>query len=204
MLSKLNSDPVKYSLAALGAAAVTYFFLKKRKGDTLKPKLITKPKAESFPPVETLPSSEKKTILVTGAAGFLGSHLVDVLLQRGHKVIAVDDFSTGRLVNVVHWIGHPNFKLYHHDIAKPFDFAVDQIYHLACPASPPHYQRDMVQTIKTNTHGTLHVLEMAERHGARVLFTSTSEVYGDPEIHPQPEVSYAKHPESSHLPTNHA
>lgn len=126
-------------------------------------------------------------ILVTGGAGFIGSHLIDRLMQEGHEVICLDNFYTGRKQNVVQWMGHPNFELIRHDITEPIRLEVDQIYHLACPASPVHYQYNPVKTIKTNVMGTLNMLGLAKRVKARFLLASTSEVYGDPEVHPQSE-----------------
>ncbi|XP_031345145.1 UDP-glucuronic acid decarboxylase 1-like [Photinus pyralis] len=129
----------------------------------------------------------KKRILVTGGAGFVGSHLVDALMLQGHEVIVVDNFFTGRKQNIAHWIGHENFDLIRHDVINPLFVEVDQIYHLACPASPPHYMQDSVKTIKVNTLGTINMLELAQRVNATILLASTSEVYGDPEEHPQSE-----------------
>nr|CAD7195837.1 unnamed protein product [Timema douglasi] len=126
-------------------------------------------------------------VQITGGAGFVGSHLVDQLMIAGHEVIVADNFFTGRKRNVEHWIGHENFELIHHDIVNPLFIEVDEIYHLASPASPPHYMYNPVKTIKTNTVGTINMLGLAKRVGARVLIASTSEVYGDPEVHPQPE-----------------
>lgn len=126
-------------------------------------------------------------ILVTGGAGFIGSHLIDRLMQAGHDVICLDNFFTGHKRNVQHWFGNPNFELIRHDITEPIRLEVDQIYHLACPASPVHYQYNPVKTIKTNVMGTLYMLGLAKRIGARFLLASTSEVYGDPEVHPQSE-----------------
>ena len=137
--------------------------------------------------VPQLPDSQRLRILVTGGAGFVGSHLVDRLMLEGHEVIVIDNFFTGRKKNVVHWVNHPNFQLISHDVVEPIMLEVDQIYHLACPASPPHYQYNPIKTIKTSTMGTLNMLGLAKRVQARILLTSTSEVYGDPEIHPQPE-----------------
>ena len=146
----------------------------------------------AYPPVKTLPEIEKLRILVTGGAGFVGSHLVDRLMMAGHQVIVVDNMFTGRQKNVAHWLGHPNFQLIVHDVVEPIMLEVDQIYHLACPASPPHYQYNPIKTIKTSTEGTLNMLGLAKRTRARMLLTSTSEVYGDPEVHPQSE-SYWGH-----------
>lgn len=126
-------------------------------------------------------------ILVTGGAGFVGSHLVDKLMMEGHEVTVVDNFFTGQKKNVAHWMHHPNFSLVVHDVTEPLMAEVDQIYHLACPASPPHYQFNPVKTIKTSTMGTLNMLGLAKRVKARILLTSTSEIYGDPQVHPQSE-----------------
>lgn len=126
-------------------------------------------------------------ILVTGGAGFIGSHLIDRLMHAGHDVICVDNFFTGHKRNVQHWFGNPNFELIRHDITEPIKLEVDQIYHLACPASPVHYQYNPVKTIKTNVMGTLYMMGLAKRIKARILLASTSEVYGDPEVHPQSE-----------------
>ncbi|KAG2721429.1 hypothetical protein I3760_02G082400 [Carya illinoinensis] len=126
-------------------------------------------------------------VLVTGGAGFVGSHLVDRLIQRGDSVIVVDNFFTGRKENLVHHYGNPRFELIRHDVVEPILLEVDQIYHLACPASPVHYKYNPVKTIKTNVMGTLNMLGLAKRVGARFLLTSTSEVYGDPLQHPQAE-----------------
>jgi UDP-glucuronate decarboxylase len=125
--------------------------------------------------------------LVTGGAGFLGSHLCDRLLADGNEVTALDDFTTGSPDNLAHLADHPRFRLVRHDVCRPYDFAVDRIYNFACPASPPRYQADPVRTTLISVLGTLHALECAERHGARVLQASTSEVYGDPLVHPQRE-----------------
>ncbi|XP_023524503.1 UDP-glucuronic acid decarboxylase 2-like [Cucurbita pepo subsp. pepo] len=126
-------------------------------------------------------------IVVTGGAGFVGSHLVDRLIDRGDSVIVVDNFFTGRKENVMHHFGNPRFELIRHDVVEPLLLEVDQIYHLACPASPVHYKFNPVKTIKTNVVGTLNMLGLAKRVGARFLLTSTSEVYGDPLQHPQVE-----------------
>ncbi|KAH8118552.1 NAD-binding protein [Phellopilus nigrolimitatus] len=140
-----------------------------------------------FPPVKLLPPFQRKRILVTGGAGFVGSHLVDRLMLLGHEVTVLDNFFTGSRTNVSHWVGHPNFEMVRHDVVEPFMIECDQIYHLACPASPPHYQANPVKTIKTSFLGTLNMLGLAKRTKARFLISSTSEVYGDPEVHPQPE-----------------
>ncbi|KAH8959672.1 hypothetical protein BDL97_06G088800 [Sphagnum fallax] len=126
-------------------------------------------------------------VVVTGGAGFVGSHLVDKLIARGDSVIVVDNFFTGRKENVMHHLGNPRFELIRHDVVEPLLLEVDQIYHLACPASPVHYKFNPVKTIKTNVVGTLNMLGLAKRVGARFLLTSTSEVYGDPLLHPQKE-----------------
>lgn len=140
-----------------------------------------------FPPVKLLPHADRKRVLVTGGAGFVGSHLVDRLMLLGHEVTVLDNFFTGSKTTVSHWVGHPNFEMIRHDVIEPFMIECDQIYHLACPASPPHYQFNAVKTIKTSFMGTLNMLGLAKRTKARFLITSTSEVYGDPEVHPQPE-----------------
>ena len=126
-------------------------------------------------------------ILVTGGAGFIGSHLIDRLMADDNEVICLDNFYTGRKQNVLQWLNHPKFELIRHDVTEPIRLEVDQIYHLACPASPVHYQYNPVKTIKTNVMGTLNMLGLAKRVKARFFLASTSEVYGDPEVHPQPE-----------------
>ncbi|MDZ4178725.1 MAG: GDP-mannose 4,6-dehydratase, partial [Coriobacteriia bacterium] len=128
-----------------------------------------------------------KRVLVTGGAGFLGSHLCERLLSEGCDVLCVDNFYTGNRRNVAHLIGNPSFELLRHDITFPLYVEVDEIYNLACPASPIHYQRHPVQTTKTSVHGAINMLGLAKRTGAKILQASTSEVYGDPEVHPQPE-----------------
>lgn len=143
--------------------------------------------SRKYPKVHYLNYKTRKRILVTGGAGFVGSHLVDVLMIAGHEVIIVDNFFTGRKRNVEHWLGHENFELIHHDIVNSLFIEVDEIYHLASPASPPHYMFNPVKTIKTNTMGTINILGLAKRVMAKVLIASTSEVYGDPTVHPQPE-----------------
>ncbi|MES1948387.1 dTDP-glucose 4-6-dehydratase [Salinisphaera sp. C84B14] len=129
----------------------------------------------------------RKRVLVTGGAGFVGSHLCDRLLKQGNDVICVDNFFTGRKANIAHLAGDPFFEVIRHDVCLPLYVEVDEIYNLACPASPVHYQHDPVQTTKTSVHGAINMLGLAKRTGARILQASTSEVYGDPEIHPQPE-----------------
>jgi len=131
-------------------------------------------------------------ILVTGGAGFLGSHLCERLLKDGHEVVAIDNLFTGRKLNIAHLMGHANFEFVRHDVIDPFKYEVDQIYNLACPASPPHYQYNPIKTIKTSVMGAINCLGLAKRTKARVFQASTSEVYGDPQIHPQPE-SYWGH-----------
>jgi len=126
-------------------------------------------------------------VMVTGGAGFLGSHLCDRLLAAGHDVLCVDNFYTSTRRNITHLLEHPNFELMRHDVTFPLYVEVDRIYNLACPASPIHYQRDPVQTTKTSVHGAINMLGLAKRTGARILQASTSEVYGDPVVHPQPE-----------------
>ncbi len=125
--------------------------------------------------------------LVTGGAGFLGSHLIDRLMEKGEEVICIDNFFTGTKNNVIKWLNHPNFELIRHDITKPITLEVDKIWHLACPASPIHYQFNPIKTAKTSFLGTYNMLGLAKRVGAKFLLASTSEIYGDPEIHPQPE-----------------
>lgn len=126
-------------------------------------------------------------ILVTGGAGFLGSHLCDRLLADGHDVICLDNFFTGSKRNIAHLIGHPRFEMLRHDVTFPLYIEVDQIYNLACPASPIHYQHDPVQTTKTSVHGAINMLGLAKRLRCKIFQASTSEVYGDPSVHPQPE-----------------
>jgi len=132
-------------------------------------------------------STSSKSILITGGAGFLGSHLCERLLDQGHDVLCVDNFYTSTRRNITHLLEHPNFELLRHDVTFPLYVEVDEIYNLACPASPIHYQRDPVQTTKTSVHGAINMLGLAKRTGASILQASTSEVYGDPEIHPQTE-----------------
>tara|TARA_B100001113_G_scaffold352147_1_gene352811 strand:- start:192 stop:1142 length:951 start_codon:yes stop_codon:yes gene_type:complete len=129
----------------------------------------------------------QKRVLVTGGAGFLGSHLCERLLTQGHSVICVDNFYTGQKSNLSHLIDNNNFELLRHDITFPLYLELDEIYNLACPASPDHYQYDPVQTTKTSVHGAINMLGLSKRTGAKIFQASTSEVYGDPEIHPQVE-----------------
>lgn len=130
---------------------------------------------------------ETKRILITGGAGFLGSHLCELMLGRGHEVLCVDNFFTGRRFNIAHLIDHPRFEFLRHDVTFPLFVEVDQIFNLACPASPVHYQFDPVQTTKTSVHGAINMLGLAKRVRAKILQASTSEVYGDPTVHPQQE-----------------
>ncbi len=130
---------------------------------------------------------EGNSVLVTGGAGFLGSHLCEKLLAQGREVVSVDNFFTGARHNVEHLLGHRHFELMRHDVTVPLFIETDQIYNLACPASPVHYQYDPVQTTKTSVHGAINMLGLAKRLRARILQASTSEVYGDPEVHPQTE-----------------
>ena len=128
-----------------------------------------------------------KRILVTGGAGFLGSHLCDRLVEQGHEVLCVDNYFTGRRANVAHLLDRPRFELMRHDVTFPLYVEVDEIYNLACPASPVHYQFDPVQTTKTSVHGAINMLGLAKRTRAKMFQASTSEVYGDPSQHPQTE-----------------
>lgn len=124
------------------------------------------------------------SILVTGGAGFLGSHLCERLLTQGHFVICVDNFYCSSKSNILHLLDNPHFEIVRHDVTFPLFLEVDSIYNLACPASPVHYQSDPVQTVKTSVHGAINMLGLAKRTGARIFQASTSEVYGDPEVHP--------------------
>ena len=132
-------------------------------------------------------SGRKTRSLVTGGAGFIGSHLCERLIERGNEVVCVDNYFTGAKANIAHLLDDPYFELIRHDVTFPLYIEVDEIYNLACPASPVHYQRDPVQTTKTNVHGAINILGLAKRLKVRVLQASTSEVYGDPEVHPQTE-----------------
>jgi UDP-glucuronate decarboxylase len=129
----------------------------------------------------------ERRVLVTGGSGFLGSHLCDRLVERGDDVVCADNLFTGRKRNIAHLLGKPNFEFLRHDVTFPLYVEVDQIYNLACPASPVHYQHDPVQTTKTSVHGAINMLGLAKRLRARIFQASTSEVYGDPDVHPQPE-----------------
>ena len=128
-----------------------------------------------------------KRILVTGGAGFIGSHLCERLLDEGHEVTSIDNYFTGSRKNLLHLMDRPGFQALVHDVTEPFSAEVDEIYNLACPASPPHYQLDPIHTVKTSVLGALNMLALAKRCHARILQASTSEVYGDPAVHPQPE-----------------
>lgn len=128
-----------------------------------------------------------KKILVAGGAGFLGSHLCERLLSEGHSVFCVDNLYTGRKENIEHLIQNPHFQFHEQDICLPLDLCINEIYNFACPASPPHYQADPIQTLKTSVHGSLHLLELAKKNSAKIFQASTSEVYGDPAQHPQTE-----------------
>jgi UDP-glucuronate decarboxylase len=134
----------------------------------------------------------KKKVLVTGGAGFVGSHLCDRLLKEGNEVVCLDNYFTGQKQNIVHLIGNPYFELIRHDVTMPFFIEVDEIFNLACPASPVHYQYNAIKTMKTSVMGAINMLGLAKRIKAKILQASTSEVYGDPQIHPQPE-SYWGH-----------
>lgn len=147
--------------------------------------MLTELDFDSFP--GTVVEDFMATVLVTGGAGFLGSHLCDRLIARGDEVICVDNFFTGSKENVRHLVGHPRFELIRHDIVHPLYVEADRIFNLACPASPQAYQFNPIKTIKTSTVGMVNIMGLAKRCGARVLHASTSEVYGDPEVHPQTE-----------------
>jgi UDP-glucuronate decarboxylase len=137
-------------------------------------------------------SFNQNKILITGGAGFLGSHLTEKLLSQGNDVLVVDNFFTGTKQNLAHLLGNTNLEVIRHDVTFPLYVEVNQIYNLACPASPVHYQFDPVQTTKTSVHGAINMLGLAKRTRARILQASTSEVYGDPEVHPQPESYWGK------------
>ena len=129
-----------------------------------------------------------KKILITGGSGFIGSHLCERLLKEGNEIICMDDFFTGAKQNIIHLLDNPYFELIRHDVTIPFSMEVDEIYNLACPASPVHYQFDAIQTLKTSVMGAINVLGLAKRIKAKILQASTSEIYGDPSVHPQPEI----------------
>jgi len=136
----------------------------------------------------TVPSDPTaKRVLVTGGAGFLGSHLCERLVKEGHEVLCIDNYFTGRRANIAHLLGRSNFEIMRHDVTFPLYVEVDEIYNLACPASPVHYQHDPVQTTKTSVHGAINMLGLAKRTGAKIFQASTSEIYGDPTVHPQTE-----------------
>lgn len=156
-----------------------------RKGVYRVPRKLNSSSAPSK--ITAIGKNKPEKILVTGGAGFVGSHLVDRLIAAGHNVICLDNFSSGRSANVAHLLGHSRFDLVRADVVEPFSFDVDKIYNLASPASPPHYQIDPIQTFRTNVLGAMNVLDLAQSSGSRTLLASTSEVYGDPEVHPQPE-----------------
>ncbi|HUW39945.1 MAG TPA: UDP-glucuronic acid decarboxylase family protein [Rectinemataceae bacterium] len=141
---------------------------------------------------DNLPRSLSTRVLVTGGAGFLGSHLCERLVKDGQDVICLDNFFTGQKRNIAHLVGNPYFEVVRHDVTFPYYAEVDRIFNLACPASPPHYQFDPVQTTKTSVHGAINMLGLAKRVRARILQASTSEVYGDPEVHPQTEDYWGK------------
>jgi len=140
-----------------------------------------------YPDVKKISRRDRHRVLVTGGAGFVGSNLVDRLLREGHYVIVVDNFFTGRRDNLHKWLGFDHLEIIRHDVTEAINLEVDRIYHLACPASPPHYMFNKIKTVKTSTQGTLNMLGLAKRVKARILLTSTSEVYGDPLVHPQKE-----------------
>lgn len=151
------------------------------------PRAVSFTTRTTFPPVKKLSRQARRRILVTGGAGFVGSHLVDRLMFMGHDVVVLDNFFSGSKSTLAHWVGHPNFELVRGDVVEPHLIEVDQIYHLACPASPKAYQKNSIKTLKTSFIGTMNCLGLAKRVKARFLLSSTSEVYGSPEVHPQPE-----------------
>ncbi|GAA5900414.1 UDP-glucuronic acid decarboxylase family protein [Sporobolomyces salmoneus] len=151
------------------------------------PRAVSFTTRTTFPPVKKLSRQARRRILVTGGAGFVGSHLVDRLMFMGHDVVVLDNFFSGSKTTLAHWVGHPNFELVRGDVVEPHLIEVDQIYHLACPASPKAYQLNSIKTLKTSFIGTMNCLGLAKRVKARFLLSSTSEVYGSPDVHPQPE-----------------
>ncbi|GAA5829584.1 hypothetical protein JCM5353_006795 [Sporobolomyces roseus] len=154
------------------------------------PRAVSFTTRTTFPPVKKLSRQARKRILVTGGAGFVGSHLVDRLMFMGHDVVVLDNFFSGSKSTLAHWVGHPNFELVRGDVVEPHLIEVDQIYHLACPASPKAYQQNSIKTLKTSFIGTMNCLGLAKRVKARFLLSSTSEVYGSPLVHPQPETYF--------------
>lgn len=142
--------------------------------------------------LQNIEEGTMKRVMVTGGAGFLGSHLCERLLDAGNEVLCVDNFFTGSKRNIAHLMTNPYFELIRHDVTFPLYVEVDEIFNLACPASPVHYQFDPVQTLKTSVHGAINVLGLAKRVKAKIFQASTSEVYGDPEVHPQPESYWGK------------
>ncbi|GAA5954461.1 hypothetical protein JCM3765_004464 [Sporobolomyces pararoseus] len=151
------------------------------------PRAVSFTTRTTFPPVKKLSRQARRRILVTGGAGFVGSHLVDRLMFMGHDVVVLDNFFSGSKSTLAHWVGHPNFELVRGDVVEPHLIEVDEIYHLACPASPKAYQKNSIKTLKTSFIGTMNCLGLAKRVKAKFLLSSTSEVYGSPEVHPQPE-----------------
>lgn len=188
-----NSTDLRVDFTGLSASVQTILLkqIKELNNKVITPledRIIELEKSKlKHPEVRYLAEKDRKRILITGGAGFVGCHLTEALLLQGHEVTVVDNFFTGRKSNLEHWIGHENFELINHDVVEPLYIEVDQIYHLASPASPPHYMYNPIKTIKTNSIGTLNMLGLAKRVRARLLLASTSEVYGDPQVHPQPE-----------------
>lgn len=184
-LKPVSSSPVSSPSRQLGIDDIMIRLIEDKK--LLSKQSLPTDRSPHIMETATLSDHRRKKVLVTGGAGFVGSHLVDKLMMQGHEVTVVDNFFTGQKKNVAHWMHHPNFNLVVHDVTEPLMAEVDQIYHLACPASPPHYQFNPIKTIKTSTMGTLNMLGLAKRVHARILLTSTSEIYGDPQVHPQDE-----------------